>query len=56
MLVELVFMLAGYQGEAPVLTRLPFFAGLGLFGVIYGALLGLGEAWLRRLIRLILPA
>ena len=31
-----VFMLAGYNGAAPVITRLPFFAVIGLFGASCG--------------------
>ena len=37
-----VFMIAGYAGSAPLISRLPFFAILGLFG----AFCGLTLAWL----------
>jgi hypothetical protein len=35
------FMVAGYSGSEPVLTRLPFFALIGAFGAICGLGLGL---------------
>ena len=31
-----VFMLAGYTGAPPVITRFPFFAAIGLFGAVCG--------------------
>jgi hypothetical protein len=31
-----VFMLAGYSGAAPIVTRLPFFAVIGVFGAVCG--------------------
>ena len=34
-----VFMLAGYTGQAAVVTRIPFFALLGLFGALCGLVL-----------------
>ena len=40
-LLAFTFMLAGYQGSAPTLTRLPFFAALGLVGALCGLGLGL---------------
>jgi hypothetical protein len=40
-LLAFSFMLAGYQGSAPTLTRLPFFAALGLVGALCGLGLGL---------------
>jgi hypothetical protein len=36
-----VFMMAGYNGSASLLSRLPFFAALGLFGAICGFVLGI---------------
>ncbi|HEY3341405.1 MAG TPA: hypothetical protein VGK81_05280 [Anaerolineae bacterium] len=38
--VAFIFMLAGYQGEAPIISRIPFFALLGLVGAICGIVLG----------------
>ena len=35
-----VFMLAGYSGSASLISRLPFFAVLGLFGGLCGLVLG----------------
>lgn len=35
------FMIAAYTGTATLLSRLPFFALLGLFGALCGLLLGL---------------
>ena len=34
-----VFMVAGYAGSAPTITRVPFFALIGLFGAICGSVL-----------------
>ena len=31
-----VFMVAGYTGSAPTITRFPFFALIGLFGAVCG--------------------
>ncbi len=36
-----VFMIAGYSGSASLLSRLPFFGALGLFGALCGFVLGL---------------
>jgi hypothetical protein len=36
-----VFMIAGYAGSAALVSRLPFFAILGIFGGICGLILGL---------------
>lgn len=41
-LLAFVFMLSGYSGSASLVSRLPFFAGLGLVG----AVCGLGLGWL----------
>lgn len=46
--LSFVFMLANYSGTAPVLSRTPFFALLGLFGAGCGAVLTLLGARLRR--------
>ena len=35
-----IFMVAGYTGSASLISRLPFFALLGLFGAVCGAVLG----------------
>ena len=45
-----IFMVAGYSGSAPLLSRLPFFALLGLVGAGCGWLLGLLGALARRVI------
>jgi hypothetical protein len=47
-LLAFTFMLAGYQGSAPVLTRLPFFALLGIVGAICGIGLGLAGSFFHR--------
>lgn len=47
-LLAFTFMLAGYQGSAPILSRLPFFAILGIVGAICGAALGLVGSFARR--------
>jgi hypothetical protein len=39
--LSFVFMIAGYSGSASLLSRLPFFAALGLFGAVCGLVLGL---------------
>jgi hypothetical protein len=38
--VAFTFMLAGYQGEASIINRIPFFALLGLVGAVCGSVLG----------------
>jgi hypothetical protein len=35
-----MFMIAGYSGSAALISRLPFFALIGLFGGICGLILG----------------
>jgi hypothetical protein len=39
-MLAFAFMVAGYGGTASLLSRLPFFAILGLFGAICGFILG----------------
>lgn len=46
-----VFMIAGYNGTASLISRLPFFAVLGIVGAICGAVLGLIGAGLRQLVK-----
>ena len=47
-----VFMLAGYSGDASLLSRVPFFVLLGLFGAVCGLILAvLGRAVLPALMR-----
>jgi hypothetical protein len=46
-----VFMLAGYTGSASVISRLPFFALLGIFGAFCGLVLGLLGSLLRNVRR-----
>jgi hypothetical protein len=36
-----VFMIAGYTGSASLISRLLFFAILGIFGGLYGLILGM---------------
>ncbi|MDR3574409.1 MAG: hypothetical protein P4L50_11130 [Anaerolineaceae bacterium] len=50
-LLAFTFMLAGYQGAAPTLSRLPFFAILGLVGAVCGIGLGLIGSFACRKIR-----
>ena len=38
--LSFVFMLSGYAGSEPVISRFPFFALLGLFGAVCGLILG----------------
>ncbi len=40
-ILAFVFMVAGYTGTASLLSRLPFFALLGLFGAVCGLILGI---------------
>ncbi len=47
-LLAFSFMLAGYQGAAPMLTRLPFFSILGLVGAICGIGLAVIGSFIRR--------
>jgi len=39
--ITFVFMVAGYAGNAYLISRIPFFAMLGLFGGLCGLVLGL---------------
>jgi hypothetical protein len=39
--LSFAFMVAGYAGTASLLSRLPFFALLGLFGALCGFILGI---------------
>jgi len=50
-LIAFTFMAAGYQGAAPILSRVPFFAILGLVGAVCGVGLGVIGAFLRRKLR-----
>lgn len=47
--LSFVFMLAGYAGSAPILTRTPFFAILGIFGSVCGFILAFIGNVLRKL-------
>lgn len=40
-ILSFVFMFVGYQGSAPIISRIPFFAILGLVGMMCGFVLGL---------------
>ena len=40
-ILSFVFMLAGYNGGASLMSRVPFFAVLGVFGGVCGMILGL---------------
>jgi hypothetical protein len=46
--IAFVFMLAGYAGSASLISRMPFFAILGLFGGLCGLVLGLMGFEIRR--------
>jgi hypothetical protein len=46
-LIAFTFMVTGYQGAAPILSRVPFFAILGLVGAVCGVGLGVIGAFLR---------
>jgi hypothetical protein len=46
-----IFMVAGYSGSASVLSRLPFFALIGVFGAACGLALALVGSLGRRLTR-----
>ena len=39
--VSFVFLVRGYSGTDPVLTKVPFFGLLGLFGALCGAVLSM---------------
>lgn len=45
----LAFMIAGYTGAAPLLTRLPFFAIIAVVGAVYGLVLAWAGSALRRI-------
>ena len=47
-LLAFSFMVAGYQGAAPILTRVPFFAILGIVGLVCGVGLGIAGTFMRR--------
>lgn len=42
------FMVAGYTGKASLLSRVPFFAIIGVVGAICGSILTVSGAWLAR--------
>ncbi len=46
--VALAFLVAGYTGHFPLLSRLPFFVVMAAFGGICGALLGMSGFFLNR--------
>ncbi len=46
--LSFAFMVAGYKGSASLISRLPFFALLGLFGAACGGILGTIGNFLRR--------
>jgi hypothetical protein len=45
-----VFMIAGYAGSASLISRLPFFAILGIFGGFCGLILGLAGSVIHSLV------
>lgn len=47
--LSFVFMWAGYAGSAPVVTRIPFFSILGIFGSVCGLILALIGNALRKI-------
>ena len=49
--VSFVFLARGYAGVEPLITRLPFFALLALFGAACGAVISGVTAFLRRGLR-----
>jgi len=46
LVASVVFMITNYGGSAPLLTRTPFFALLGVVGAVCGAPLGLLGAFI----------
>jgi hypothetical protein len=46
--ISFVFMVSGYAGTASVVSRLPFFAALGVFGAVCGLILGFLGSMARR--------
>lgn len=51
-LLGFIFMLAGYSGADPVITKVPFFVLLGIISAVCGAILAfLGQVLRRLLIR-----
>jgi hypothetical protein len=42
------FMMAGYTGKASLLSRVPFFALIGVVGAVCGMILSASGAWLKR--------
>lgn len=45
-----VFMITGYTGSTSLISRLPFFAILGIFGGLCGLILGLSGSVIHRLV------
>jgi hypothetical protein len=45
------FMISGYSGSEPLLTRIPFFILLGLAGALCGIFLSLPGYWLKSIVR-----
>jgi hypothetical protein len=48
--IAFTFMLAGYSGSASLVSRVPFFALLGLIGAVCGAALGFTGGRVRNLV------
>lgn len=46
--LSFMFMIIGYTGIQPLVTRLPFFAVLGIFGALCGIFLGFTGHFLKR--------
>ena len=44
--LSFVFMLSVYSGKAPVISRMPFFALLGVVGAVCGSILAVVGRWL----------
>lgn len=49
--LSLVFLISGYNGTRPLMSVLPFFVLLSLFGALSGLILGLIGYFLRRFFR-----
>jgi hypothetical protein len=48
--LSFTFMIAGYSGNASIISKLPFFALIGVVGAVCGCVLGIIGSWVRNVV------